>query len=370
MGIYSSSTGTTHTVAGLKNGRSYAFRVRGVRTGDPQNADPKGTASRTVTVRPLIDAPGTPGTLNVERVDDTAILTWSPPSDAEENVIVRYEYSDDGGSTWKSTRSSSTRYTVTGLEAGETYTFVIRGVYIDGGTSRIISFSSDASNAVAITLPLPPKEPSKKPRLFECPVGWQRSDRFAGSTRRALLYEVKLEMDIHNRVSIYKPVSVAIYVHPDEGLETLDGWKLQVAFPYNHHRTYLLTAENSVVVASKMEGVAGGFAVIENPEATPFPMVGMGFTGSLTPCFDYRLYDDKGKRVDFGIACYKRSDIFQVLKAMEDPSVLRQVDLETFDWDADYLRSEWTVPVPVNVPGAPSLQSVNLVGKWADLKKQ
>ena len=45
--------------------------------------------------------------------------------------------------------------------------------------------------------------------------------------------------------------------------------------------------------------------------------------------------------------------------------------LETLDWDsAIYIRSEWTVPVPVNVPGAPSLQGVNLVGKWADLKKQ
>ena len=116
--------------------------------------------------------------------------------------------------------------------------------------------------------------------------------------------------------------------------------------------------------------VEGGFAFIANPEADPFPMVGIGFTGSLAPGFDYRLYDDAGKRVDFGIACYKRSDIFQVLKAMEVPSVLRQVDLETFDWDVHYLRSEWTVPVPMNVPGAPSLQGINLAGKWADLKKQ
>ena len=30
-----SSTSTTHTVTGLKNGNQYAFRVRGVRTGDP-----------------------------------------------------------------------------------------------------------------------------------------------------------------------------------------------------------------------------------------------------------------------------------------------------------------------------------------------
>ena len=123
-------------------------------------------------------------------------------------------------------------------------------------------------------------------------------------------------------------------MHPDEGLQTLDGWKLQVAFPYNHHREYLLTAENSVVVASKVEGIAGGFAFIKSPEAESFSDGRRWDSrGRPAPGFDYRLYDDTGKRVDFGIACYKRSDIFQMLKAMEDPSVLRKVDLETLDWD-------------------------------------
>ena len=104
-------------------------------------------------------------------------------------------------------------------------------------------------------------------------------------------------MDIHNRVSIYKPVWVAIYVHPDEALENLDGWKLQVALPYNQHSEYLLTAENSVVVDAGF--VEGGFAFIEPPDETPFPMTGMGFPGSPAQGFDYRLYDETGRRVDF-----------------------------------------------------------------------
>ena len=197
-------------------------------------------------------------------------------------------------------------------------------------------------------------------------MGWVRSDGFAGRNRRVLLYEVNVEMDMQNRVSIYKPIWVAIYVHPDEELETLDGWKLQVAIPYNHHREYLLTAENSVVVDAGF--VEGGFAFIENIEADPFPMTGIGFTGSPAPGFDYRLYDDTGKRVDFGISCYKQFDIFQVLKDLEDPRVLRKVHLETLDWDALYIRSEWTVPTPV--PAAPSLIKKNIVGTWADLKQQ
>lgn len=80
------------------------------------------------------------------------------------------------------------------------------------------------------------------------------------------------------------------------------------------------------------------------------------------------MYDETGKRVDFGISCYKRFDVFQVLKNTEDPRVLRNVLLETLDWDAHYLRSEWTVPVPA--PAVPSLVKKSIVGTWADLKKQ
>ena len=358
--IPTGSTSTSHTVTGLENGVSYAFRVRAVRAGATDERN--GLASRTVTVTPLRDAPGAPGTLNVQRVEDTATLTWSPPSNPE--AIIRYEYSDDSGATWQSTGSTDTTYTVTGLEPGETYTFLVRAVYVDGTTSRIISLPSQSSNAAVLTFPKP-----KRRILLECPVGWQRTDRFAQPNPRVLLYEVKLKMDLQNLVSIYKPDWVAIYVHPDEALENLDGWKLKVAVPYNLHRDYLLTAENSVVVDANIEGVEGGFAFIKSPEEAPFPMIGMGFTGATVPGFDYRLYDDTGRKVDFGIACYKRGDIFQALKEMEDPRVLRNVLLESLDWDATtYIRSEWTVPV--TAPAAPSLVKKTVVGTWAALKKR
>ena len=236
----------------MENGIQYAFRVRAIRGGETSQI------SRTVTVTPLRDAPGSPGTLNVQRDEDTAILTWSAPSDGAEETPIRYEYSDDSGSTWTSTGSTTTTYTVTGLELRETYTFLVRAVYIDGTTSRIISHRSRSSNAAVLAYPKP-----KRRILQDCPVGWQRSDGFAGRNRRVLIYEVNVEMDMRNRVSIYKPIWVAIYVHPDEGLENLDDWKLSVALPYNHHREYLLTAENSVVVDA--EFVEGGFAFIENP---------------------------------------------------------------------------------------------------------
>ncbi|RKU19803.1 hypothetical protein C6500_09770 [Candidatus Poribacteria bacterium] len=343
----------------LQNGTSYRVRVSVVYPGGVERHSPD------IDVTPMIPAPtGFTVTFDEPTTGDrTATLRWTAPSPLAA-AITGYEYSQNGG-PWIPTGSTTTSHSVTGLENGVEYSFRVRAVR-DG--------ASDEPNGLAAQIgdvtPEAPEAPRKRRRIIlDCPVGWVRSDGFAGRTRRVLIYEVNVEMDLHNRVSIYKPVWVAIYVHPDEGLENLDGWKLQVALPYNHHREYPLTAENSVVVEANF--VEGGFAFIENPEENPFPMTGVGFTGSPAPGFDYRLYDETGKRVDFGISCYKRFDIFQVLKDAEDPRVLRKVLLESFDWDTHYLRSEWTVPVPVNgFPGAPSLQRVNLVGKWADLKKQ
>ena len=241
-------------------------------------------------------------------------------------------------------------------QASGTVRLIVHANAAETDLGRIDPSEDIASRPIAFTTLPVAKTEAKTPKrkvVIQCPVGWVKLDGFAKRNRRVLLYEVNLEMDLHNRVSIYKPASVAIYVHPDEGLENLEGWKLQVATPYNRHKAYLLTAENSVVVASKMEGVAGGFAFIENPEETPFPMTEMGFAGTTVPGFDYRLYDDTGRRVDFGIACYKRGDISHVLKNMEDPSVFRKVDLETFDWDAHYLRSEWTVSGSSECTGSP-----------------
>ena len=329
-----SLTSTSGIIPGLTNGISYIFKVRAVRTGASDDSD--GTATRTVTVRPLGEAPGAPRTLNVERVEDTAILTWSPPSNAGEDPI-RYEYSSDGGSTWKSTGSSSTRYTVPGLEAGETYTFFIRGVYLDGGTSRIISFHSTYSNSAVLNYPKP-----KRRIIYECPVGWTRGSVF-GKTKKALIYELKVNVDHTNRVSIYELASLAIYVHPDEGLETLDGWYLTTSTLYNHNpgNKFHLTAENSVIDEL-------GFAHIKNLDATPSRLGTLGFIGQSLPSFDYRLYDERGIRVDFGISCYKEGGLTYRLWNTKDPRVVRMLPLveneaglkgmlKDLNWDAFFI---------------------------------
>ncbi|MCY4567959.1 MAG: cadherin repeat domain-containing protein [Candidatus Poribacteria bacterium] len=368
-------TGQLKTSAALDHGtkNSYSVTVKVEEKGTGTTARSSDTINVTINVvlpsppantpppantLPLVENnPVTSNSFTVRRVGNSTVeLSWNIPTGINPQAILEYHYSMDAGETWTPTGHTDTSITINreGENTLPMNLFRVRGISLNAdGTARVVTFILSPPNRRIIQ---------------ECPVGWVRSDGFAGRNRRVLIYEVKLEMDLHNPISIYKPDWVAIYVHPDEGLESLDSWKLQVPLPYNHHREYLLTAENSVIVDSRIEGVAGGFAFIENPEEAPFPMTGMGFTGSPAPGFDYRLYDETGRRVDFGISCYKRFDIFQVLKEMEDPRVLRQVLLESFDWDQWFLRSEWTVPMPA--PAAPSLVKKSVVGTWGALKKQ
>ncbi len=215
-------------------------------------------------------------------------------------------------------------------------------------------------------------------RPRECPLGWTRGSVF-GNTKKALIYELTVKAEPTNTTSIYQLKSLAIYVHPDENLETLDGWTLKVGTLYNQFgKEFKLTAENSVIDEHD-------FAHIENPEETPIPMGTLGYIGQSLPSFDYRLYDAAGVRVDFGISCYKGGGLTWRLWNTADPRLLRvlpvtkgeealSVQMQNLNWDnTPFFRSEWTAAIMPDLPDAsfaPSKPKVNVVGTWADLKKQ
>ena len=139
--------------------------------------------------------------LTVKRINQrTVILGWNIPTSLSAQAITEFQYSIDGGQTWISTRSTNTSITITSDEVGD--------LSQDQFQIRAVSRNADNTARVVTTVISAPK----RLIIHQCPVGWVRSDRFGGRNRRVLLYEVNLEMDLHNRVSIYKPVSVAIYV--------------------------------------------------------------------------------------------------------------------------------------------------------------
>ena len=230
--------------------------------------------------------------------------------------------------------------------------------------------------------PAPVEEPVKTRKriiVYRCPIGWIR-DPIVGNSKKAMIYEVKVDIDLTHPISIYTLKSLAIYVHPDERLETLEGWYLTTGPLYNHNpsRKFQLTAENSVIDEQ-------GFAYIKNPDTPAIRMGTLSFIGQRLPSFDYRLYDDRGMRVDFGISCYKESGLTDRLWNTKDPSVVRVLplvdsegglkEIKDLNWGAFFYRSKWTAAIRTDspaetAPAAPSRAVTGMVGKWADLKKQ
>ena len=110
-------------MTGLNNGQSYTFRVRAVNQVGP------GRASDSVEAKPM-GPPYQPMGLRATPDANSVILDWSAAS-ADDN-ITKYQFQEDGsGRGWQDIPdidASTTSYTVTGLNNGQTYKFRVRAV--------------------------------------------------------------------------------------------------------------------------------------------------------------------------------------------------------------------------------------------------
>ena len=137
----------SYTVTGLTNGTSYEFQIRarnGVGVGDPTS---------TLTETPEARKPDAPTSLSASSgsTSGTIVLSWTAPDDGG-SVITGYQYKyckyDNGWHNWtdlSSTGSTSTSYTVSGLESGGVYRFRVVAVNSVG--------SSSSSKAAQTTAP-------------------------------------------------------------------------------------------------------------------------------------------------------------------------------------------------------------------------
>ena len=136
----SSATTTSHTVTGLTNGDVYSFSIRAV------NANGGGPRSPVYAGSPGRPAAPTGFTVAAGANNGEVALGWDDPSDSS---ITKYRYEIDEDFNWIDIAGSSattTSHTVTGLTAGQTYTFRVRAV------NSASSWGGPATPAKSITL--------------------------------------------------------------------------------------------------------------------------------------------------------------------------------------------------------------------------
>lgn len=170
------STGTTYTVTGLTANTAYTIYVRAF-----DAAGNRGTAAsvaKTTAASADTTAPSALTGLAAGTPTATAIpLTWTASTD---NVAVTgYEYSTNG-TTWVSTGSTATSYTVTGLTASTAYTIQVRAFDAAGnkGTAGSVNATTAAGasyistvSALSPTYFLPLDDTAAPPRQIGSATG-------------------------------------------------------------------------------------------------------------------------------------------------------------------------------------------------------
>ncbi|WP_433046989.1 fibronectin type III domain-containing protein [Dactylosporangium sp. CS-033363] len=140
------TTGTSCTVTGLTNGRTYHFVVRAISSVNP-GVPGAGAVSQPVV--PVATTPGVPTAVTAEGGSGSARVSWTAPTSGP--AVTGYTVTAaPGGLTC--TATGTTTCVVTGLTNGVAYTFTVVAQSAGGDSA-----ASTASNTV---IPAPPYDPS------------------------------------------------------------------------------------------------------------------------------------------------------------------------------------------------------------------
>ena len=141
----SDDTTTSHTVTGLTNGASYAFRVRAINAIGPADASNSATTTPSASVKPFAVTD-----LSAAVGNGQATLSWTVPYEGG-SAITGFQYRQKKGDgaygNWKNISGSgptTESFTVLGLRVGDHYTFQVSAVNSDG--------VADASNEASVTV--------------------------------------------------------------------------------------------------------------------------------------------------------------------------------------------------------------------------
>jgi hypothetical protein len=137
------SAATSYTVTGLTGGASTAFRVAAV------NATGTGEAGTLVQVTPYAPA-SSPVIQSITGGAHKLTVAFTAPADVRGSAVTAYEYTIDGGATWKRATGTTSPLVLRGLDNDTSFSVQLRAINAAGG--------GDASAAVVGTTTLAPIE--------------------------------------------------------------------------------------------------------------------------------------------------------------------------------------------------------------------
>ncbi len=254
----SSATTTAHTVTGLSDGTTYAFKVRAV------NASGNGDASDEVTAATI---PAKPTGVTATGGVRAAALGWANPGGA---TITSWEYQRKAGSgnygSWTAIPSSSattTGYTVTGLTAGTVYAFKVRAVNASGNGPA-------SDEATAATAPAKPTGATATAGAQRVILAWA-DPGYASITRWE--YQQKQGSGAYGSWTAIPGSSAITTTYTVRGLlaETTYGFKVRA-----------VNAAGNGVASDEVTATTPMFVLVPG-EPTATPAAGAGATPTGTP---------------------------------------------------------------------------------------
>lgn len=137
---------TTYTKSGLKNGQTYYFRIRSVRTVGSKKYYST-SYSKVVSAKPVVKSTSPPTNFKAYQACNSKVyLSWSAASNATGYAIYKYDTSTKKYKLIGTTKSTS--YTVSGLTNGKSYKFKAR-TYRKVGT--VTRYSTKYTSVVTVT---------------------------------------------------------------------------------------------------------------------------------------------------------------------------------------------------------------------------
>ena len=176
-------SGTSTTIAGLTANTLYQVQVLATNAEGNSPWSPSGSG-QTNMAGTTQGAPDAPTSLRSTRGDQQVTLRWTAPTNDGGEPITHYEYEQDESGTWTSTGGTATRYPVTGLTNGQTYTFRVRAVNsigASGESNQVTATPSEVTPPPAVGPPSPPRDLTAMPGDQAVALSWRRPAENGGA---------------------------------------------------------------------------------------------------------------------------------------------------------------------------------------------